>query len=383
MARQQHGTPPREHTDRTGMRSALWLPIFDVLADPAVVARLAAEAEEAGWHGLFVWDHLRWRAPVRQVADPWITLAAIATATDGLRLGPLVTPLARRRPAKVARETATLDRLSGGRLTLGVGLGSDRFGSELSKTGEQLDDRLRGQMLDEALEILTAAWSGEPVHHRGEHYTVEGIQFLPRPVQQPGVPVCGPRDFPGTSNRCAGPPGTTASSRSTSNTRISSPKSSPPSPTSASTRQRRTTSPSPSRPAPTQRPTPRRAPPGGWRSSRRRQSHWTRCAACSATARRQPEPSRMPLALHLASMPVAGVLTSDHTSTPRACRGGRCPLAALAAATHRDRSGRLEASGAGTRLGPPRPRHPPGGPTWPVRTAYRIPQEVQSPWIRW
>jgi alkanesulfonate monooxygenase SsuD/methylene tetrahydromethanopterin reductase-like flavin-dependent oxidoreductase (luciferase family) len=189
MAAEQHSTPPPEHTDRTGLRAALWLPIFDGLADPAVVARLAAEAEEAGWHGIFVWDHLRWRAPVRQVADPWITLVAIATATEQLRLGPMITPLARRRPAKVARETATLDRLSGGRLTLGVGLGSDRFGSELSKTGEQLDDRLRGQMLDEALEILTAAWSGEPVHHRGQHYTVEGIQFLSRPVQQPGVPV--------------------------------------------------------------------------------------------------------------------------------------------------------------------------------------------------
>jgi alkanesulfonate monooxygenase SsuD/methylene tetrahydromethanopterin reductase-like flavin-dependent oxidoreductase (luciferase family) len=181
--------PVRDHNHRCGLRSALYLPIFDALADPVVVARLAAEAEEAGWHGVFVWDHLRWRAPVRQVADPWITLAAIATATERLRLGPMVTPLARRRPAKVARETATLDRLSGGRLTLGVGLGSDRFANEFSKTGEQLDDRLRGQMLDEALEILTAAWSGAPVHHRGRHYTVEGVQFLPRPVQQPGVPV--------------------------------------------------------------------------------------------------------------------------------------------------------------------------------------------------
>jgi alkanesulfonate monooxygenase SsuD/methylene tetrahydromethanopterin reductase-like flavin-dependent oxidoreductase (luciferase family) len=101
----------------------------------------------------------------------------------------MVTPLARRRPAKVAMETATLDRLSGGRLTLGVGLGADRFASELPKTGEQLDDRLRGQMFDESLQILTAAWSGEPVRHRGEHYTVDGIQFLPRPVQRPGVPV--------------------------------------------------------------------------------------------------------------------------------------------------------------------------------------------------
>jgi alkanesulfonate monooxygenase SsuD/methylene tetrahydromethanopterin reductase-like flavin-dependent oxidoreductase (luciferase family) len=173
----------------TRLRSALWLPIFDDLAEPAVVARLAAEAEESGWHGVFVWDHLRWRAPVRQVADPWITLAAIATATQRLRFGPMVTPLARRRPAKVAKETATLDRLSGGRLTLGVGLGSDRFGDELRATGEELDDRRRAQMLDESLEILAAAWSGEPVHHHSRHYTVDGISFLPRPVQQPGVPV--------------------------------------------------------------------------------------------------------------------------------------------------------------------------------------------------
>ncbi|MCK2239030.1 MULTISPECIES: LLM class flavin-dependent oxidoreductase [unclassified Crossiella] len=173
----------------TGLRSALWLPLFDELADPAAIARLAAEAEEVGWHGVFVWDHLRWRAPVRQVADPWITLAAIATATERLRFGPMVTPLARRRPAKLAKETATLDRLSGGRLTLGVGLGSDRFAGELSATGEELDDRRRGELLDESLEILAAAWSGAPVHHRGRHYTVDGIEFLPAPVQRPGVPV--------------------------------------------------------------------------------------------------------------------------------------------------------------------------------------------------
>ncbi|TCO59605.1 LLM class flavin-dependent oxidoreductase [Actinocrispum wychmicini] len=180
----------------TGLRSALWLPIFDELADPVVVARLAAEAEEAGWHGVFVWDHVRWREPVRQVADPWITLAAIATATERLRFGPMVTPLARRRPAKVAKETATLDLLSGGRLTLGVGLGSDRFAQELSATGEELDDRQRGQMLDESLEILAAAWSGGPVHHHGRHYTVDGVSFLPRPVQRPGVPVWA-AGFPG------------------------------------------------------------------------------------------------------------------------------------------------------------------------------------------
>ena len=171
------------------LRSGLFLPLFDELADPAVVARLSVEAEEAGWHGVFVWDHVRWREPVEAVADPWITLAAVAAATGRVRLGPMVTPLARRRPVKVARETATLDQLSGGRLTLGVGLGSDQFGAEFSVTGEELDERRRAQMLDESLDILTAAWSGEPVQHRGEHYTVDGMRFLPRPVQRPGVPV--------------------------------------------------------------------------------------------------------------------------------------------------------------------------------------------------
>lgn len=179
------GTTRQDHP----VRSALWLPLFGELSDPLTAMRLAAEAEAAGWHGVFVWDQLRWRAPVRQTGDPWITLAAMATATEQVRLGPMVTPLPRRRPAKVARESAALDALSHGRLTLGVGIGGDRFAGELSKTGEQLDDRARGQMLDEALHILTAAWSGEPVHHRGQHYTIDGIEFLPRPVQRPGVPV--------------------------------------------------------------------------------------------------------------------------------------------------------------------------------------------------
>jgi alkanesulfonate monooxygenase SsuD/methylene tetrahydromethanopterin reductase-like flavin-dependent oxidoreductase (luciferase family) len=171
------------------MRSGLFLPLFDELADPALVARLSSAAEEAGWHGVFVWDHVRWREPVAEVADPWVTLAAIATATERVRIGPMVTPLARRRPVKIARETATLDRLSGGRLTLGVGLGNDQAGRELSITGEETDDRRRARMLDESLQILAAAWSGKPVHHRGEHYAVDGMRFLPRPVQRPGIPV--------------------------------------------------------------------------------------------------------------------------------------------------------------------------------------------------
>jgi alkanesulfonate monooxygenase SsuD/methylene tetrahydromethanopterin reductase-like flavin-dependent oxidoreductase (luciferase family) len=179
----------REGGDAAAVRSGLFVPLFDELADPVIVAGLAAEAEEAGWHGFFVWDHVRWQEPVLAVADPWITLAAIATATERIRLGPLVTPLARRRPVKVARETATLDHLSRGRLTMGVGLGSDRYGSEFSLTGEEVDDRRRAEMLDESLEILTAARSGEPVHHRGKSYTVDGMRLLPRPVQRPSVPI--------------------------------------------------------------------------------------------------------------------------------------------------------------------------------------------------
>jgi alkanesulfonate monooxygenase SsuD/methylene tetrahydromethanopterin reductase-like flavin-dependent oxidoreductase (luciferase family) len=171
------------------MHSGLWLPLFDELADPRVVAGLAAEAEERGWHGVFVWDQITWREPIRQVADPWITLAAIAAATEQVALGPMVTPLPRRRPAKVARETATLDRLSRGRLILGVGIGGDQFAGEFSRTGEEVDDRLRGEMLDESLEILTAAWSGEPVNHRGRHYLVDDVRFLPRPAQRPRIPV--------------------------------------------------------------------------------------------------------------------------------------------------------------------------------------------------
>lgn len=172
----------------TPLRAGIWLPPFDGLADPVVMVDLAVEAEAAGWDGVFLWDHVRWREPVRAVADPWVTLAAVAVATERVRLGPMVTPLARRRPVKVARETASLDQLSRGRLTLGVGLGADRFGEELSRTGEELDDRRRAEMLDEHLAILDDAWSGEPVRHRGPHYTVDDVRFLPRPVQ-PRVPV--------------------------------------------------------------------------------------------------------------------------------------------------------------------------------------------------
>jgi alkanesulfonate monooxygenase SsuD/methylene tetrahydromethanopterin reductase-like flavin-dependent oxidoreductase (luciferase family) len=173
----------------------LWVPLFDDLADPHAIVEVAAEAEARGWDGFFVWDHVRWHEPVRATADPWIVLAAIAGATERIRLGPMVTPLARRRPAKLARETATLDRLGDGRLVLGVGLGDDRFGGEFSRFGDEVDRAVRATMLDESLAILRAAWSGEPVHHAGTHYVVHEVSFLPRPTRgQVPVWVAG---FPG------------------------------------------------------------------------------------------------------------------------------------------------------------------------------------------
>src|SRR3954470_1112268 len=116
-------------------KRGIFLAPFDELADAGKVARLAARAEEHGWDGFFVWDHIRYSAPTRGVADPWVVLAAIACATERLTIGPMVTPVSRRRSHKLAREAVTLDRLSGGRLVLGVGLGSD-FHGEFEDFGE-------------------------------------------------------------------------------------------------------------------------------------------------------------------------------------------------------------------------------------------------------
>jgi len=146
------------------MRFAVDVPNFGDFADPRVVADLARRAEQAGWDGLFVWDHVTHRKVLRRaIADPWVLLTAAALATERIRLGTMITPLARRRVSKLAREVTTLDRLTGGRMILGVGLGApipDEFGS-----------------------------FGEPVTFRGQHVVVEDVAFLPTPVQRPRVPV--------------------------------------------------------------------------------------------------------------------------------------------------------------------------------------------------
>ena len=154
-------------------KRAIYAAPFDELSDPRELQRLAAAAEEHGWDGFFVWDHVRYRAPTRAVADPWVALSACAAVTERILLGPMVTPLSRRRVHKLARETATLDLLCGGRLVLGVGLGSDS-NDELEPFGDVTDPRERARLLDEGLDRLTAYWAGE---------------FEPRPVQVPRIPV--------------------------------------------------------------------------------------------------------------------------------------------------------------------------------------------------
>ena len=135
-------------------RRGLFLPPFDALADPVLLADLAADAEEAGWDGVFLWDHLLYAEPVTEISDPWTCCAAIAVRTTRLQFGPMVTPLTRRRPQVLARQAATLDRLSGGRLVLGFGLGDDGGVGELSRFGEELDARVRAARLDEGLGLL-------------------------------------------------------------------------------------------------------------------------------------------------------------------------------------------------------------------------------------
>jgi alkanesulfonate monooxygenase SsuD/methylene tetrahydromethanopterin reductase-like flavin-dependent oxidoreductase (luciferase family) len=171
------------------VRHAAFIAPFGELADPAVVLDVARGAEAAGWDGLFLWDHiLRPPQDPPQIADPWILLAAVATVTTTLRIGTMVTPLVRRRPQKLAREAVTLDHLSGGRLILGLGLGVDS-GRELTAFGEISDPATRGDVLDEAAALLTALWSGEPVRHRGAHFVADDVTFLPRPLQQPRIPL--------------------------------------------------------------------------------------------------------------------------------------------------------------------------------------------------
>jgi alkanesulfonate monooxygenase SsuD/methylene tetrahydromethanopterin reductase-like flavin-dependent oxidoreductase (luciferase family) len=172
------------------MRYGVYVPNFGPYGDARILADLAYEAEEAGWDGFFLWDQVSKSTltpTVDPMVDPWIALAAIALRTRTIRLGTLVTPLTRRRPWMVARETVSLDHLSAGRLILGVGSGSGYF--DFEALGEPSDAKMLAALLDESLEVLTGLWSGELFRHDGISYHIKEAQFLPRPVQSPRIPI--------------------------------------------------------------------------------------------------------------------------------------------------------------------------------------------------
>jgi alkanesulfonate monooxygenase SsuD/methylene tetrahydromethanopterin reductase-like flavin-dependent oxidoreductase (luciferase family) len=169
------------------VKHGIFIAPFGRFADPHKLVDLAATAEESGWDGVFLWDHVL-RNETNEIIDAWVALGAMAAATTRIRLGPMVTPVPRRRPIKLAREILTVDLMSDGRLTVGVGSGTDS-GGELSRFDEIVDARARGARLDEGLDIITALLEGETLAHVGAHFRVDGVSLEPRPAQQPRPPI--------------------------------------------------------------------------------------------------------------------------------------------------------------------------------------------------
>src|SRR5437764_13407262 len=172
------------------MRYGVYVPNFGPAGSPLILADLAYDAEEAGLECFFLWDQVSKSTltpTVDPMVDPWVALTAIALRTSTICLGTLVTPLPRRRPWKVARETVSLDHLSAGRLIFGVGSGGGYF--DFEALGEASDAKTLAALLDEGLEVLTGLWSGEPYRHEGMTYQIKEAQFLPRPLQSPRIPI--------------------------------------------------------------------------------------------------------------------------------------------------------------------------------------------------
>ncbi|MHA2085634.1 MAG: LLM class flavin-dependent oxidoreductase, partial [Candidatus Thorarchaeota archaeon] len=173
------------------MKYGINIPNFGWFGDIDTLVEIAVEAEDAGWDGFYLWDHIlvfKQEEMVLPFADPWIALAAIACNTEKIRLGTLITPLPRRRPWNVAREAISVDHLSKGRLTLGVGIGAPPD-VEFEYFSEESDIMVRAEMLDEGLDIITGLWSGEKFSYKGKHYQLEEMTFLPKPKQKTGIPI--------------------------------------------------------------------------------------------------------------------------------------------------------------------------------------------------
>jgi alkanesulfonate monooxygenase SsuD/methylene tetrahydromethanopterin reductase-like flavin-dependent oxidoreductase (luciferase family) len=155
-----------------------------------VLAELSHMAEDSGWNGVFLEDYIvHHHGSSTPTCDPWVALAAMAISTEQIRLGTEVTPLPRRRPWKLARELATLDQLSCGRVVLGVGLGDVENDPGFGAVGESLDAKTRAELVDESLVILDGLWRGEPFSFTGQHYSIHEMTFRPTPEQRPRIPI--------------------------------------------------------------------------------------------------------------------------------------------------------------------------------------------------
>ncbi|HNT74172.1 MAG TPA: LLM class flavin-dependent oxidoreductase [Anaerolineae bacterium] len=158
-----------------------------------LVAQLAQLAEEAGWDGCFLGDAI-W------CEDPMIALAAAAMTTSRIRLGTMLIPVPLRRPWKIASESVALDRLSNGRLILGLGTGAVWMGWQ-SFPDEVTDAKARAEMLDETIDILTLLYQRKQFDYEGKHYhlkltLMEERHYPSQPVQQPRIPLWAPALWP-------------------------------------------------------------------------------------------------------------------------------------------------------------------------------------------
>lgn len=170
------------------LRHGIAVPNFGT--DPEALIDLGVAVEHAGFDGYFLWDHIVFSnsGDGPPILDPWAVLAVVAAKTSRITLGTVVTPVPRRRPWQLARMTTTLDRLSGGRFVLGVGIGSPAYG-DFGIFHEPSGERERAELLDEGLDVLAGLWSGQPFAYSGKHLTVDAVRFTPVPVRQPRIPV--------------------------------------------------------------------------------------------------------------------------------------------------------------------------------------------------
>jgi alkanesulfonate monooxygenase SsuD/methylene tetrahydromethanopterin reductase-like flavin-dependent oxidoreductase (luciferase family) len=169
-------------------KAVLVAPTIFEYSEPHNLLDMAKDAESAGWDGFFICDHLL-LDPEGQLglADPSIMLGAIAAVTNRIIIGSMVTPVSRRRPWKLAKEFASLDQLSDGRVRIGVGLGG--LDQEFSNFGEDPDKKVLARKTDEGLAIMEKLHTGEAVDFDGEHYQLSNARLLPRPLQRPRIPV--------------------------------------------------------------------------------------------------------------------------------------------------------------------------------------------------